>query len=200
MLARLAPREGDHPLPHRESRPRLAGGGTGRQGPQLSRPDGQDDARRRSRTCPRLSPTCGCRKSHVRDREPAGGVRAVGRGTPGSDSLRPPRPLRVSGPGRDGIRMEGGRVTPQRVPLDRRLGPQRLHPPLRRKRSRDRGWRPGAHRRRLRDRLLLVRHHPHLPGQRALHRTAESDLRDRPGCAAGIDRCLAARSDHSHPA
>ena len=69
-------------------------------------------------------------------------------------------------------------------------GRKRLHPPLRRKRSGDRGWRPGSDRRRLRNRLLLFGHHPYLSCQRSLHRTAESDLRDCAGCAAGIDCCL----------
>src|SRR5436189_64080 len=80
------------------------------------------------------------------------------------------------------------RLLAQRLPVDRGLGPQRVHPALRREYPAHGRRRPPADRRRLRVRLHGRRHHAHLSGQRTLQRAAARGLRDRPARSVGGDR------------
>src|SRR6059036_1127816 len=110
-----------------------------------------------------------------------------------SDALRAVGALRVPGAGGARVRLPEPGLAAQRVPLDRRLGAQRVHPPLRGEHAPDAGRRAAPDRRRLRVGLPRGGHHPYLPRQRALHRPAARDLRNRAARAAGRARGRAAR-------
>ena len=72
-------------------------------------------------------------------------------------------------------------------------GAERVHPALPRERQAARGRDAAPDRRRLRARRLRRRHHPHLPGGRALQRPAARDLRARARRPARGDRGSEAR-------
>jgi Xaa-Pro aminopeptidase len=90
-------------------------------------------------------------------------------GAPPRDARRAPGVLGVPGRGRT-----AARVPPQRrrteLPPHRRRRRERLHAALQRQQRAAARRRPAADRRRLRIRLLRLGHHPHLPGQRPLHK------------------------------
>ena len=101
----------------------------------------------------------------------------------GRDVHRRAGPLRVRGRSRDRAGLHGQRRDELGLSLDRRQRPQRHDPALQRIEPADAGRRPPARRRRRQLPGLHRRHHPHLPGERDVHRGAEGHLPARAGGA-----------------